>query len=414
MRVENDLLGRFAEYANEKNISQEDCINVFKKTIIDALKNHFGDDYDERHFNVVIDFEANDIQIVHYIDIVKQKDDDNINTISLSEAKKIEKDFEVGEVVVKKLSFDIFSRGEVGNIQRHITRDIKILQQQGIYKKYSQLIGELISTVVYRFCRGYMLVQDSEKNNLILPYGEQIPGERLKKNSIVEAVVKKVVMDKDELVVVLSRTGELFIRKLLELEVPEIADGIVLIKKIARVAGRRSKVVIESVDVHIDAVGACIGTRCSRLNALTRKVNGEVIDFVQYSTNLAVFVARVLGVKKIEKIKKHKDGLFIYVTPEEMSMAIGHEGINIRLLSMLLGQHINVFQYKYISGEDIAIDDAFDTLEPWIITIIKDCGFDTIKDICSITPEEFEKRTDLEVETVENIYAILKEKTQHE
>ena len=414
MRVENDLLGRFAEYANEKNISQEDCINVFKKTIIDALKNHFGDDYDERHFNVVIDFEANDIQIVHYIDIVKQKDDDNINTISLSEAKKIEKDFEVGEVVVKKLSFDIFSRGEVGNIQRHITRDIKILQQQGIYKKYSQLIGELISTVVYRFCRGYMLVQDSEKNNLILPYGEQIPGERLKKNSIVEAVVKKVVMDKDELVVVLSRTGELFIRKLLELEVPEIADGIVLIKKIARVAGRRSKVVIESVDVHIDAVGACIGTRCSRLNALTRKVNGEIIDFVQYSTNLAVFVARVLGVKKIEKIKKHKDGLFIYVTPEEMSMAIGHEGINIRLLSMLLGQHINVFPYKYISGEDIAIDDAFDTLEPWIITIIKDCGFDTIKDICSITPEEFEKRTDLEVETVENIYAILKEKTQHE
>ncbi|MBQ2350341.1 MAG: transcription termination factor NusA [Cytophagales bacterium] len=414
MRVENDLLGRFAEYANEKNISQEDCINVFKKTIIDALKNHFGDDYDERHFNVVIDFEANDIQIVHYIDIVKQKDDDNINTISLSEAKKIEKDFEVGEVVVKKLSFDIFSRGEVGNIQRHITRDIKILQQQGIYKKYSQLIGELISTVVYRFCRGYMLVQDSEKNNLILPYGEQIPGERLKKNSTVEAVVKKVVMDKDELVVVLSRTGELFIRKLLELEVPEIADGIVLIKKIARVAGRRSKVVIESVDVHIDAVGACIGTRCSRLNALTRKVNGEIIDFVQYSTNLAVFVARVLGVKKIEKIKKHKDGLFIYVTPEEMSMAIGHEGINIRLLSMLLGQHINVFPYKYISGEDIAIDDAFDTLEPWIITIIKDCGFDTIKDICSITPEEFEKRTDLEVETVENIYAILKEKTQHE
>ncbi len=411
---ENDIFVHFAEYANEKNISQEDSIIIFKKAINDALKNHFGDDYDVEHFNVIVDFEANDIQIVHYMNIVKQKNDDNINTISLSDAKKIEKDFEVGEVVVKKLPFDIFSRGEVGNIQKQITRDIKILQHQETYKKYSQLVGELITTVVYRFCRGYWLLQDAEKNNLILPYCEQIPGEHLKKNTTIEAIVKKVTIDNGELVIVLSRTGELFIRKLLELEVPEIADGVVLVKKIARVAGKRSKVVIESVDSHIDPVGACIGTRCSRLNALTHRISGEAIDFVQYSTNLSVFVARALGVNKIEKIKKHKDGIFVYVAKEELSMAIGEKGINIRLLSMLLGQRVNLFPYKYINGEDISIDDALAVLEPWIITVMKDCGFDTIQDISSITPEEFEKRTDLEIETVKNIYAIINNKTQHE
>jgi N utilization substance protein A len=253
-----------------------------------------------------------------------------------------------------------------------------------------------------------------KKNNLILPYSEQIPGERLRKNVTIEAVVKKVEMDKDELVVILSRSGGVFIKKLLELEVPEVSDGIVLIKKIARVTGKRSKVVVESVDAHIDPVGACLGSRCSRLNALTHKINGEVIDFIQYSTNLNVFIARVLGVKKIEKIKKHKDGLFIYVPAEEMAIAIGQEGVNIRLLSLLLDQHINLFKYKYISGEDIAIDEFFDTLEPWIISIMKDCGFDTTKDISTITPEEFERRTDLEVETVQKIYALLNNKTQHE
>jgi N utilization substance protein A len=414
MPGENNLFVYFAEYANEKDVSQEESIAVFRKAIVDALKAHFGEAYDETHFNVIVDIAASDIHIVHYMNIVKEKNDNNVNTISLSSARKIEKDFEVGEVVVEKLSFDIFSRGEVANIKKQIVRDIKILRQQETYKKYSQLIGELVTAVVYRFCRGYILLQDSEKNNLILPYSEQIPGERLRKNVTIEAVVKKVEMDKDELVVILSRSGGVFIKKLLELEVPEVSDGIVLIKKIARVTGKRSKVVVESVDAHIDPVGACLGSRCSRLNALTHKINGEVIDFIQYSTNLNVFIARVLGVKKIEKIKKHKDGLFIYVPAEEMAIAIGQEGVNIRLLSLLLDQHINLFKYKYISGEDIAIDEFFDTLEPWIISIMKDCGFDTTKDISTITPEEFERRTDLEVETVQKIYALLNNKTQHE
>lgn len=407
---EKNLFDFFCECANEKHVEQKAILDIFKKALEDVMKKKFGNYYDNSHFHVSVN--ENDIQILHYRDIVANAEaiNENINLIGISAAKKIEKDFCIGEQAAESLSFDIFTRREVSLLKKNIINGISILNQQSLYEKYSKLVGEIIDVQVYQYCRGYIIVHDSKQNELFLPYTEQIPGERLKKNAFIKAIVIDIDSRRGKIIVTLSRNGNIFLKKLLEVSIPEITEGLVLIKKIARISGEKSKVVVESIDPLVDPIGACVGIKCSRLNGLLTELNGETIDFVCYSENKSVFIANVLGIKEIKDIKNFKNCLFIYVDEENIPLAFGKNKINVRLLELLLDQEVNIFKYIEKDKDSIVVESLSDYIDSWIIAEMKENGFLTIQDVIKTPKKDFEEINDFEEETVDEIYNIINEK----
>ena len=312
--------------------------------------------------------------------------------------------------MAETLSFNIFTRKEVSLLKKNIINGIASLTQQSLYEKYSKLVGEIIDVQVYQYCRGYIIVHDSMQNELFLPYAEQIPGERLRKKTYIKAIVIGIDSRRGKFVVTLSRIGNIFLKKLLEISIPEITDGLVVIKKIARIPGERSKVVVESVDSHIDPIGACVGINCSRLNGLLRELNGEIIDFVSYSENKSVFIANVLGIKEIKDSKNFKNCLFVYVDKEDIGLAFGKNKVNVRLLELLLDQEVKVFEYTENNNDSVVIEALSEYIDSWIIAEMKENGFLTVQDVIKTSKKDFEEKTDLEEETVDEIYDIINEK----
>lgn len=330
--------------------------------------------------------------------------------ISLSDAKKIDDDYEVGEEVTDEVKLDDFGRRMILSLRQNLTSRILELEKDHIYSKYKDKIGDIITGEVYQVWNREILILDDEGNELILPKSEQIPSDFFRKGDSARAVVVKVDMRNSSPVIILSRTTPVFLQRLFELEVPEIFDGLITIKKIVRIPGERAKVAVESYDERIDPVGACVGMKGSRIHGIVRELRNENIDVINYTSNIQLFIQRSLSPAKISSIKlneadRHAE---VYLKPEEVSLAIGKGGLNIKLASMLTEYEIDVFRDIAETEEDIDLEEFADEIEDWILDELKAIGCDTARSVLDLSVSELVKRTDLEEETVKEVMRILR------
>ena len=395
------------ECANEKEIDTSVFNDIFTNSLVTVLKSKYGED-SEKYFDVIIDSDNQEVLVLQYKDIVKDNDPsaNDYNKIKLTDALKIEYDFSVGETCSVPFNFDEFNRDDVLLLRTNIESRIKKTKNNALYEKYEALKNNVVNVKVYQFCRGHILLRDDKNNELILPYKETITHEKFKKGQFVKALVKEIHLRREGVIIILSRVVPLFLSKLLEYEITEITDGLILIKDVVRIAGVKSKVIVESLDINIDAISTCVGVRGNIINAISKELSGEFIDFVQYSDNFNVYLSRLFGIPEIKKIKYLENGIFVYVDPEYIGLVIGKDGSNIKLVRMLLNKHIDVFKYSDIldSNNISPVESLVGQIDDWVIREIKEGGFDTLEDILNISKEDFEKKVDLEVETIDDIY----------
>ena len=339
-----------------------------------------------------------------------QVEDENLQ-IALSKAKEIDDDYEVGEEVTDEVKLLDFGRRSILSLRQNLTARILELEKNNIFDKYKDRIGEIVTGEVYQVWKREILVLDDEGNELILPKNEQIPSDYFRKGDNIRAVVTKVEMKNNNPLIILSRTSPLFLERLFELEVPEIFDGLITIKKIVRVPGERAKVAVESYDERIDPVGACVGMKGSRIHGIVRELKNENIDVINYTTNTNLYISRALSPAKISNIKvlDETSRAEVYLEPKEVSLAIGKGGLNIRLASQLTGYEIDVYrEADEEDDEDVNIEEFSDEIEAWVIDELKSIGCDTAKAVLDLSVEDLVKRTDLEEETVNDVLKILR------
>jgi N utilization substance protein A len=323
---------------------------------------------------------------------------------------KIDGDYEVGEEVTDEVKLADFGRRAILNLRQNLASKILELEKDHIYGKYKTKIGDIVTGEVYQIWKKEILILDDEGNELILPKSEQIPSDYFRKGDAVRAIVYKVELRNNNPLIILSRTAPTFLERLFELEIPEIFDGLITIKKIVRVPGERAKVAVESYDERIDPVGACVGMKGSRIHGIVRELRNENIDVINYSSNIQLFIKRALNPAKINSIKiiENSKKAEVYLRPEEVSLAIGKGGLNIRLASQLTGYEIDVYREMEEDEEDVNLDEFADEIEDWVIDGLKGIGCDTAKNVLSISREELIKRTDFEEETIDYVLNILK------
>jgi N utilization substance protein A len=374
----------------------------------------FGSD---ENYDIIINPDKGDFEIWRNREVVKDDEltDSNLQ-ITLSEALKIDPDYEVGEEITDEVNFAGFGRRAVLNLRQALASKILELQKDSVYTKYKDRVGQIVSAEVYQIWKKEILLLDDEDNELILPKSEQIPGDFFRKNETRRAVVVKVDNQNNNPKIILSRTSNLFMQRLFELEVPEIHDGLITIKKIARIPGERAKVAVESYDDRIDPVGACVGMKGARIHGIVRELCNENIDVVNYTTNTALFIQRALSPAKISSIKIHEADkkAEVYLRPEEVSLAIGKGGLNIKLASMLTEYTIDVFRDVDIDGEDIYLDEFTDEIDAWIIDALKNIGCYTAKNVLAMNRDEIIEKADLEENTADEVLAILKAEFEEE
>lgn len=405
-----NLIDTFSEFKELKNIDRVTLIRVLEDAFRGVLVKLFGTD---ENFDVIINTDKGDFEIWRNREVVADGEvtDENLQ-ISLSEAKKIDNDYELGEEVTDEVKFLDFGRRAILSLRQNLSTRIMELQKDAIYNKYKERIGEIITGEVYQIWKREMLVLDDEGNELILPKAEQIPSDFYRKGDSIRAVVVRVEIRNNNPLIIISRTAEVFLERLFELEVPEIHDGLITIKKIVRQPGERAKVAVESYDDRIDPVGACVGMKGSRIHGIVRELRNENIDVINYTTNIQLFIQRALNPAKVSSIKIFEDTkrAQVYLKPEEVSLAIGKGGLNIRLASQLAGYELDV--YRETEGEeeeeDVSLDEFSDEIEGWILDALKSIGCDTAKSVLDLTVEDLAKRTDLEEETIRDVVAILK------
>lgn len=405
-----NLIDTFSEFKELKNIDRVTLIRVLEDAFRGVLVKLFGTD---ENFDVIINTDKGDFEIWRNREVVADGEvtDENLQ-ISLSEAKKIDTDYEIGEEVTDEVKFLDFGRRAILSLRQNLSTRIMELQKDAIYNKYKERIGEIITGEVYQIWKREMLVLDDEGNELILPKAEQIPSDFYRKGDSIRAVVVRVEIRNNNPLIIISRTAEVFLERLFELEVPEIHDGLITIKKIVRQPGERAKVAVESYDDRIDPVGACVGMKGSRIHGIVRELRNENIDVINYTTNIQLFIQRALNPAKVSSIKIFEDTkrAQVYLKPEEVSLAIGKGGLNIRLASQLAGYELDV--YRETEGEeeeeDVSLDEFSDEIEGWILDALKSIGCDTAKSVLDLTVEDLAKRTDLEEETIRDVVAILK------
>ena len=403
-----NLIDTFSEFRELKSIDRATMMSVLEDVFRSLLaKNHGTDD----NFDVIINVDKGDFEIWRNREVVEdgEVEDPNLE-ISLSEAKKIDDDYEVGEEVSDEVKLEDFARRSILALRQNLTSRILELEKDHIYNKYKDKISDIITGEVYQVWNREILLLDDEGNELILPKTEQIPSDYFRKGDTVRAVVIKVEMKNNNPLIILSRTTPLFLHRLFELEVPEIFDGLITIKKIVRIPGERAKVAVESYDERIDPVGACVGMKGSRIHGIVRELRNENIDVINFTNNLQLFIQRALSPAKITSIKLNEDDqrAEVFLKPEEVSLAIGKGGLNIKLASMLTGYEIDVFRDVIEDDdEDIDLEEFADEIEGWILDELKAIGCDTAKSVLEITPAELLKRTDLEEETIRDVMKIL-------
>ena len=409
-----ELVDSFSEFKDFKNIDRPTMMRVLEDVFRTLLRKKYGSD---DNFDIIVNTEKGDLEIYHRREIVPDGEvEDPVSQIAHSDAVKIEPDFEVGEEAFEEITFESFGRRAILAARQTLISRILELEKDDIYKKYSDRIGEIVTGEVYQVWKKEALLLDDEGNELILPKNEQIPADYFKKGDTVRAVVKRVDMRNNSPLIVLSRTDNAFLAKLLELEVPEIFDGLITIKKIVREPGERAKVAVESYDDRIDPVGACVGMKGSRIHGIVRELKNENIDIINYTNNTQLFISRALSPAKITSmdIDLTNKRVSVFLKPDQVSLAIGKGGLNIKLASKLTGFEIDVFRDVEEEEYDIELDEFADEIDEWIIDELKAIGCDTAKSVLALNADELVRRTDLEDETIKEILRILREEFEEE
>ena len=413
-KQEVNMIDTFAEFKENKNIDRATLISILEEAFRNVISKMFGSD---ENYDIIINPDKGDFEIWRNRKVVRDKDLTDVNLeITLSEARKIDPDYEVGEEITNEVNFAGFGRRAVLNLRQALASKILELQKDSIYAKYKDRVGQIVSAEVYQIWKKEILLLDEDENELILPKSEQIPGDFFRKNETCRAVVVKVENQNNNPKIVLSRTSNLFMQRLFELEVPEIHDGLITIKRIARIPGERAKVAVESYDDRIDPVGACVGMKGARIHGIVRELCNENIDVVNYTNNTALFIQRALSPAKISSIKIHEADkkAEVYLRPEEVSLAIGKSGLNIKLAGMLTEYTIDVFRDVDIDGEDIYLDEFADEIETWVIDALKNIGCYTAKNVLAMNRNEIIEKADLEENTVDEVFRILSAEFEEE
>lgn len=403
------MIDTFSEFKELKNIDRATMMTVLEDVFRGLLVKNYGSD---ENFDIIINIDKGDFEIWRNREVVDdaELEDENIQ-ITLSEAKKIDEDYEVGEEVTDEVKLAEFGRRAILSLRQNLTSRILDLEKNNLYAKYKDRIGEIVTGEVYQVWKREILVLDDEGNELILPKSEQIPSDYFRKGDTIRAVVIKVEMKNNNPLIVLSRTSPVFLERLFELEVPEIFDGLITIKKIVRVPGERAKVAVESYDERIDPVGACVGMKGSRIHGIVRELKNENIDVINFTNNIQLFIQRALSPAKISSIKLNDETheAEVYLQPNEVSLAIGKGGLNIRLASQLTDYEIDVYREGVEEDEeDVNLEEFADEIEDWIIDELKSIGCDTAKSVLDLSIEDLVKRTDLEEETIQEVVKVLK------
>jgi N utilization substance protein A len=404
-----NLIETFSEFKDLKSIDRATMMSVLEDVFRGMLIKMYGT---ADNFDVIINIDKGDFEIWRNRQVVEddQITDPNIQ-ITLSEAKKIDEDYEVGEEVTDEVKLANFGRRAILALRQNLTARILDLEKNNIFQKYRDRIGEIVTGEVYQVWKREILVLDEDGNELILPKTEQIPTDYFRKGDTLRAVVIKVEMRNNTPLIVMSRTSPVFLERLFELEVPEIFDGLITIKKIVRIPGERAKVAVESYDDRIDPVGACVGMKGSRIHGIVRELKNENIDVINFTNNIQLFITRALSPAKISSIRideKNKKAE-VYLKPNEVSLAIGKGGLNIKLASQLTGYEIDVYRETDLEDdEDVNLEEFGDEIDSWIIDELKAIGCDTAKSVLNLSIDDLVKRTDLEEETVKEIIKILR------
>lgn len=404
-----NLTETFSEFKELKNIDRVTMMSVLEDVFRSLLIKRFGSD---ENFDIIINIDKGDFEIWRNREVVEDDEyEDEAHQIPLSKAKEIDEDYEVGEEVTDEVKLIDFGRRAILALRQNLTARILELEKNNIYQKYKDRIGEIVTGEVYQVWKREILVLDDEGNELILPKSEQIPSDYFRKGDTIRAVVVKVEMKNNNPLIVLSRTSPIFLERLFELEVPEIFDGLIIIKKIVRVPGERAKVAVESYDERIDPVGACVGMKGSRIHGIVRELKNENIDVINFTNNIQLFITRSLSPAKISNIKiiEEDKRAEVYLEPKEVSLAIGKGGLNIKLASQLTGYEIDVYRVADENDdEDVNLDEFGDEIEGWIIDEMKAIGCDTAKAVLEVPVADLIKRTDLEEETINEVLKILR------
>ena len=403
-----NLIESFGEFKDNKNIDRVTMMGILEDVFRGVVKRRFGE---EANVDIIINPDKGDLEIWLNRIIVEDgmSEDDNLE-IELAEAKKIEPDFEVGEEVSQEVKIADFGRRNILSLKQNLQSRIMELEKDHLYNKYKERVGEIITGEVYQIWKRETLILDDEGNELIMPNDQQIKTDFFKKGDNVRAVVWKVEMRNNTPVVILSRTAPEFLAKLFEQEVPEVADGLITIKRIVREPGERAKVAVESYDDRIDPVGACVGMKGSRIHGIVRELRNENIDVINFTANDQLLIQRALSPAKVGTIKldnEHKRAE-VYMKPDQVALAIGKGGHNIKLAGRLTGYDIDVYRETDEVTDDVSIDDFADEIDQWIIDVLKGIGCDTARSVLDIPPGELAKRTDLEEETINEVVRILR------
>ena len=411
-----NLIDAFQDFKDAENIDRPTMMKVVEDVFKTLLRKKYGSD---ENFDVIVNAEKGDLEIIRRRMIVEDGEvEDPLAQVAYTDAVKIEPDFEVGEELYEEIDLLDFGRRAILAAKQTLASRISDLKKNALAKKYGDRVGDIISAEVYQVWKKEILLLDEEGNELILPKSEQIPQDYFKKGESIRAVVRRVDMKNNNPVIILSRTAPEFLAKLLEIEVPEIFDGLIVIKKIVRDPGERAKVAVESYDDRIDPVGACVGMKGSRIHGIVRELKNENIDVINFTTNIQLLIQRSLTPARITSMEldtenKHAN---VYLAPDQVSLAIGRRGVNIKLASELTGYELDV--YRDNEGEeeefDIDLDEFSDEIDGWVIDELKRVGCDTARSVLNLTADELERRTDLEKETIEDLRRVLKTEFENE
>ena len=402
-----DLSGSFQEFKEFKNIDRETLMRILEEVFRTALAKRYGS---EENFDIIVNIDKGDLEIFRNRTIVEDGEvEDPSREIALSDAQKIESDFEVGEECSEPILMSDFGRREILSIRQNLVSKIQDYEKSLIFQKYKEKVGEVIVGEVYQPWNKEVLILDDEKIELVLPKSEQIPADHFRKGDTVRAVVLKVEMKNNNPIIILSRTSPIFLERLLEAEVPEIYDGLITIKNIVRQPGERAKVAVESYDDRIDPVGSCVGVKGGRIHGIVRELRNENIDVINYTPRVDVMIQRALSPAKVStiKINEEEKKAEVFMQPDQVSLAIGKGGYNIKLASKLVGYEIEVYRDSDEDYDDVALVEFNDEIDQWIIDELIKIGCDTAKSVLALPKEELMTRTDLEEETIDHVIEVL-------
>ncbi|MDR1726073.1 MAG: transcription termination factor NusA [Bacteroidales bacterium] len=402
-----DLVDSFAEFKEFKNIETETLMRIVEDVFKAMLIKRYGSD---ENFDIIVNPDRGDLEIYRNLLIVEDGQVENPHQqIAYSDAIKIAPDFEIGEEISEQVALEEFGRREILSIRQTLVSKVQEYERAAIFNKYTEKKGEIIVAEVHQVWKKEIMLLDDDGVELSLPKEEQIPGDFFRKGDTIKSVVLNVTMKNGIPKVIVSRVSPIFLERLFEQEVPEIYDGLITIKDIVRQPGERAKVAVETYDDRIDPVGACVGIKGSRIHGIVRELKNENIDVIIYTTNMELYISRALGPAKVDSVKLHPDEkkADVYMNPDQVSLAIGKGGYNIRLATKLTGYTIEIYRNTVIDYDDVMLDEFNDEIEQWVIDILKSIGCDTAKDVLALSVEELEQRTDLETETIKEVLSIL-------